>query len=107
MPWVYLSLGIVFSVFGTVCTRLSDGATKLIPVLFFIIFQAFCFYFISHSMRSLGLGVVYALWCGIGIIVVTLISVIFFAEKLSLMSAIYICLILVGIIGLKLNTISP
>jgi small multidrug resistance pump len=100
--WSYLALGIFLEVIGTTCLKLSDGFTNAIPSTA----CAFCFlaalYCLSFSVKSLEIGVVYAIWSGVGVALITLIGAVYFHEALSYMKILFIGVIVIGVVGLQL-----
>lgn len=103
-PWLLLACAIAFEVCGTFLLKLSDGFVKWhFGVLSIISFLA-CFAVLGPAMKVLPVGLVYAVWAGIGIVAATLIGTVIFEERLSLIQLGCIFLILLGSIGLKLTS---
>lgn len=80
----------------------ADGHSKLIWYLAFLVFTFFSLMFLSLGMRTLSLGISYAIWTAIGAIVTILLSRLLFKESLSGGKIIAIMMILIGISGLEL-----
>ena len=106
MPWLYLSFGIFFSVSSTICTKLSHGATRTLPMFFWLVFQVATFFCIARSMKHISMGVVYALWCGAGMIFIEAVDVLFFSQAFSWSRILYMTVIMIGVIGLPQTTTS-
>jgi len=104
MPWVYLTFGVCFSVVSTLCTKLSHGATRLTPSVFWLLFQVATFFCIAQSMKQINMGVVYAVWCGAGIIFIEALDVMFFSHTLNWLRIFYMLVIMSGIFGLQQTT---
>lgn len=68
MKYLYLAVAIVFEVIGSSCIKASDGFTKLVPTVLTVIAFIICFYFFSIDLKSIHLGIAYASWAGLGII---------------------------------------
>ncbi len=102
--WVYLSLAIGLEIAGTFFLKLSDGFTKWLWGSLSILSYALCFWVLAPALRDLPVGVVYAIWSGVGIIGATALGILFFGDRLGLVQYGFIALILGGAIGLKLTT---
>lgn len=104
MPsWLLLSLAIVLEVAGTTCMKLSDGLTRLWPVVGIGVFYLASFACLALALEKLDVSVAYAIWAGLGIVLITLIGVVFFHEPMSAWRAACIALVLVGVVGLNLS----
>ncbi|WP_083389663.1 multidrug efflux SMR transporter [Trichormus sp. NMC-1] len=103
ISWVYLIIAIIFEVFGTTCMKLSEEFTKIVPSIFIFVFYGLCLIFLTLSLRKLEVSIVYAVWSGLGTIVITSIGIVWFRESFTLVKLISILLILVGVIGLNLG----
>lgn len=68
MKYLYLAVAIVFEVIGSSCIKASDGFTKLVPTVLTVIAFIICFHFFSIDLKSIPLGIAYASWTGLGII---------------------------------------
>lgn len=102
--WTYLLAGIVFEVIGTTFLKLSDGFSETLPSTLCIIFFVAALFMLSQSVKSIEIGVVYAIWSGVGIALITLIGAVFFHEVLSYSKIIFIGVIIVGVVGLQMAT---
>ena len=102
MPWIYLTLAIVSEVIATSWLKIVDGFTNWAPSLVVIIGYVFSFYFLSISLKSIPLGVAYAIWSGVGIALVSLIGCIFYHQSLNLSGFIGITFIISGVLILIL-----
>ena len=72
--WWVLSLAIIAEVVATLALKASEGFTRTLPVLIVVIGYATAFYCMSLSLRSIPVGIVYAVWSGVGIILVAFMS---------------------------------
>ena len=97
MNYLFLALAILFEVMGSSFIKASDGFTKLVPSLVVVVAYSICFYFFSLALKSIPLGIAYALWGGIGIVLTAVISVVFFQQKLDLAAIIGIGFIVLGV----------
>lgn len=103
MPYVLLSVAIAAELVATSLLKETDGFTKLIPTAACCITYFVCYLCMSRALRHVNLGVAYATWCGAGIVVTTLVSVLYYREKLSLPGLIGIGLILIGCVLVNLS----
>ncbi|MXV40225.1 DMT family transporter [Bacillus subtilis] len=102
MNWVFLCLAILFEVAGTVSMKLSSGFTKLIPSLLLIFFYGGSLFFLTLTLKSIDVSVAYAVWSGMGIVLITVVGFLFFQEHVSVMKVISIGLIIAGVVSLNL-----
>lgn len=97
MKYLYLALAIIFEVIGSSSMKASDGFTKWLPTTIVAIAYLICFYFLSLTLKSMPLGLAYAIWGGLGIVLTALISVLIFKQPLDLPAIIGIILIVSGV----------
>ena len=105
--WILLALAIVAEITGTLSMKwasVSDGNTGFILMLVMI---ALSYIFLSFAVKKIALGVAYALWEGIGIVLITLFSVLLFDESLSVMKAAGLATLIAGIVLIKSGTRKP
>lgn len=109
MQWVYLSIAILSEVIATSALKAANGFTVLIPSLIVVTGYAIAFYFLSLTLRTMSVGIAYAIWAGAGVILVALIAVILYGQRLDLPAVAGIALIVSGVMVLNLfsKTISP
>jgi small multidrug resistance pump len=103
MNILYLILTILFEVAGTTSLKLSQGFTKLIPSIGVAVFYALSFYFLSLTLKKLEIGVIYAIWSGLGTALIVLVGVLWFKEPLTILKTASILLIIAGVVGLNLG----
>lgn len=102
--WIFLAVAITLEVAGTFLLRLSHGFEKPHWGALSILCYSACFWFLAPAMKVLPVGVVYAIWAGVGIVAATIIGVVSFGERLGVVQFLCIALVLVGSVGLKLTT---
>jgi len=102
MTYLYLTIAIVAEVIATSFLKSSEGFTKLWPSVVVLVGYAFAFYFLSLTLRSMSVGIVYAIWSGAGIILVSVIAWILFGQKLDFPAIIGIALIIAGVAVINL-----
>lgn len=97
-PWVLLTIAIVAEVIATSSLKLSDGFTRLWPSVVVVAGYGVSFYFLSVTMRSIPIGVIYAIWSGLGVVLVTLVGWLVFKQHLDLPALVGISLIIAGVV---------
>jgi len=100
--WVYLAIGIVFEVIATSALKLSDGFSQPVPTIVCLLGFLLALAALSQSVKSIEISVVYAIWSGAGIVLITLIGLLFFSESINFLKLLFITLIMVGVVGLQL-----
>lgn len=99
--WLLLSIAIIAEVFGTSFLKSSEGFTKLWPSVAVIVGYVVAFYFLSLSLKVIPVGIAYAIWAGIGVVLIALIGWIVFSQKLDIPAIIGISMILSGVVVLN------
>ena len=102
MSWLYLVLAIIFETFGTTALKMSNGFSVLLPSVATIITYILCFLFLSFALKTIDVSVAYAIWSAFGILLISIIGIIFFHESINFIKIISILLIIFGTVGLKL-----
>lgn len=93
MPYVYLALAIILEVLGSSFLKASNGFSKVLPTTLTIVASIGCFFFLSHALKTIPLGIAYAIWAGVGIVLTAIISVVVFKQSLDFPAVIGITLI--------------
>ncbi len=99
-----LAGAIVLEVIGTTLLQRSAQFTKLLPTAGMVLFYAASFYLLTHALKGMPLGIAYAMWGGLGIVLTALISVFVFKQSLDSAALAGIGLIVTGVI--VMNTLS-
>ncbi len=102
MAYLFLSIAIIGELIGTTFLKYSYGFTKLIPSVVCILAYAVCFFFFSKALLNINLSFAYATWCGVGIVVSTIISVVIFKQGISPLGIFGIALIIIGTLLINL-----
>lgn len=97
-----LLLAIVCEVIATSFLPATQQFTRLWPTLATVLFYAAAFYFLSISLRTLPVGIAYAVWSGLGIILISVAGYVLYRQVLDLPAIIGIALILSGVIVINL-----
>lgn len=103
MSWLYLILGGFLEIGWSYYLNESQGFTKLFPSVMAIVLVAFSFMLLEKAMKELGIGVSYAVFTGIGTAGIALIGMLFLGESVSVGKIFFLCLLLVGMVGLKMS----
>lgn len=98
MQYVFLMIAIVAEVIGTAFLRQTEGFTKLVPSVIAVGSYILCFYALSLAIRTLSTGFVYAIWSGVGIVLVATVAWIFQGQKLDTAAMIGMGLIIAGVV---------
>ena len=100
--WILLGFAIISEVIATSSLKSTEGFTKLWPSFLVLIGYSAAFYFLSLTLDTIPIGVAYAVWSGIGIAGIALVSVLFFDQRLDAAAIIGMGLIVAGVIVLRL-----
>jgi small multidrug resistance pump len=98
MAYVYLAIAIVSEVIATNALKASDGFTRLGPSTIVVVGYALAFYFLALVLRTLPVGVAYAIWAGAGIALVALVAAVAFRQIPDLPALIGMGLIVAGVV---------
>ena len=102
MGWVYLLIAIAAEVFSTSVLKTADGFTRLWPTLGVIFGYGLSLYFLSLALRSISVGIAYALWSGVGIVCIACIGYFAYGQRLDAAALAGLALILAGILVINL-----
>jgi len=95
---VYLTIAIVAEVIATSALKASEAFTKPVPLLITAIGYAVAFYFLALTLRTIPVGIAYAIWSGLGIVLISLVGVLWFRQSLDLPALAGLGLIVAGVI---------
>jgi small multidrug resistance pump len=106
--YIYLLTAVVFETIGTSALQASEQFTRPRPLIVTAICYATTFYFLSLALRGMPVGVAYAIWSGLGIVLIALIGLVWFGQKLDTPALIGLGLIIAGVavINLFSNTVA-
>ncbi|APY12934.1 QacE family quaternary ammonium compound efflux SMR transporter [Brucella sp. 10RB9214] len=103
MPvYAFLAIAIFSEVIGTLSLKASEGFSRLGPSIVVVVAYGLAFYFLSLTLKTIPVGVAYAIWSGIGVTLVALIGWLVFGQKLDLPAIVGMGLIIAGVIVLNL-----
>lgn len=102
MSYLYLTIAIVAEVIATSALKASEGFTNLVPSLIVAVGYGVAFYFLSLVLKTIPVGVAYAIWSGLGIVLISIIGLVLFQQKLDLAAIIGMALIIAGVLVINL-----
>ncbi|ROV60362.1 QacE family quaternary ammonium compound efflux SMR transporter [Vibrio ponticus] len=98
MGYIYLTIAIVAEVIATGALKSSQGFTQLMPSVVVVIGYSVAFYFLSLVLRTIPVGIAYAIWSGLGVVLISLVAAVVFKQKLDLAAVIGMVLIVSGVV---------
>ena len=103
MAWVLLIVAGLFETGFAVALKYSDGFSRLVPSVLFVVFAVLSFTLLNLALRTLPVGTAYAVWTGIGAAGTALLGIVLLGEPVSVARLASIALIVVGVVGLQLT----
>lgn len=100
--WLFLAIAIIGEVVATSALKGSEGFTKLLPSALVLVGYGVAFYFLSLALKSIPVGIAYAVWAGLGIVLVAAIAWIVHGQKLDAWALLGMGLIISGVAVLNL-----
>ena len=104
--WLILAIAIIAEVIATSALKISDGFTRVIPSLIVVVGYSIAFYGLALTLKSIPVGIAYAIWSGMGIVLVTLIGWFVFEQKLDPAAIVGMALIVSGVIVMNVFSAS-
>ena len=107
-PWLYLSVAIVAEVIATSGLKASDGFTRLWPSVLVVVGYSIAFYCLSLALRAIPVGIAYAIWAGLGVVLITVAAWLLFGQRLDAAALIGMSLIVAGVVVMNVfsNTVA-
>ena len=103
MQWLFLFLAIIGEVIGTSALKASDGFTKIVPSIIVVAGYAVAFFFLSLTLKdNINIGVVYAIWSGVGVSLISVIGYSYYKQSLDIPALLGIALIIIGVMIINL-----
>ncbi|WP_274361723.1 DMT family transporter [Paenibacillus thermotolerans] len=103
MGWFYLFLAIVFELAGTTTMKFSESFTRLYPSIMMFVFYGCSLTSLTHAVKTIDIGIAYAIWSGLGTALIALIGFYIFNEKVTMLKIVSISIIIIGVIGLNIG----
>jgi len=103
MPWVLLGAAIATEVAGTLALRASDGLTKLVPSIIVIAGYLASFGLLALVLKTLPVGIVYAIWAAVGVALVAVLGKLMFNDPVPPIAMIGMVLIVAGVVLVSLS----
>ena len=100
--YLYLSVAIAAEVIATSALRAAEGFTVLWPSLIAVVGYVVAFYFLSLTLKTMPVGVAYAIWSGVGIVLVSLVALVLYKQVLDLPALLGMGLIMAGVVVINL-----
>lgn len=113
LGWIYLALAIIFEVSAATSLKLANGipgidqGARIFPFSLMLVFYVVCFIFMSKSLQTIQLGVMYACWAGLGTILIAIVGVWLFKDSMPVMRIVGIGLIICGVVLVNLGRTTP
>ena len=102
MGYLYLAIAIIGEVIATSALKASEGFTKITPSILVVVGYAVTFYFLSLVLKTVPVGIAYAVWSGLGVVLITIVGAILFDQKLDLAAVIGMVLIISGVVVMNI-----
>lgn len=96
--WIFLSIAIVNEVIATSCLKAAEGFTRFWPSLVVVVGYLLAFYLLSLTLKTIPVGVAYAIWSGVGILLIALSGWLFLGQSLDMPALIGLSLIVAGVV---------
>ena len=101
-PYALLAIAIVAEVVATSAMRASEGFSRLVPSAVVVIGYGIAFYLLSLTLKSIPVGIVYAVWAGAGIVLITLVALVLYRQGPDVPAIIGLGLIIAGVAVLNI-----
>lgn len=108
MHWLLLASAVILETIGTTTLKISDGFSKPWPSLVSVVTYAVSIWLLAVVLRTVPVGIAYAIWAGLGICLIALIGLVAFGQRLDLPAIVGLALIIAGIVVINLfSTAAP
>ncbi len=106
MSYIYLAIAISCEVIGTMLLPASQNFTKMIPTITLSILYILAFYFLTYSLKSIPIAIVYATWSGLGIFSISILSYFIYGQTLQWQSMMGLFLIVIGVVIINIFSLN-
>ncbi len=96
--FIYLIIAVFSEVAATVALKMTEGFTKPLPGIVVVLGYGSAFYFLSLMLKTVPVGIAYAVWSGIGIVLTAIVGIFLFRERLDIWAIVGMSLIIAGIV---------
>lgn len=100
--WWFLGIAIVAEVIATSALKASDGFSRFWPSLLVVVGYGVAFYCLSITLKSIPVGVAYAIWSGMGVVLISMVAWLWFGQKLDAATIVGMALIVAGVLVINL-----
>ena len=104
MSYLYLAIAIVAEVIGTSALKAAEGFTRPLPSLIVVLGYGVAFYCLSLALKTIPIGIAYAIWSGVGVALITLIGWWAFKQTLDAAALVGIGLIVAGVVVIQMSS---
>lgn len=102
--YLFLALAIVFEVAWAILLRYTENFTRILPTVATLVSYLAALYFLNLTVRSMPVGLAYAVWAGVGMVLIALLGVVILKQHLDLPAIIGLALIVAGVLVLNLGS---
>lgn len=102
MGYIWLVIAVFFEVVGTSALQASEQFTKALPSAIVVVAYALAFVFLSFALKTISVGIAYAIWSAVGIVFIAIIGVVLFGQKLDAAAIVGLSLIIGGVLVIHL-----
>ncbi|HWK70784.1 DMT family transporter [Pollutimonas sp. M17] len=101
MSWLYLAIAIAAEIVATTALKASDGFSRLYPSAITVVGYGLAFYCLAITLKTIPVGIAYAIWSGVGIVAISLIGYVLYKQALDAAGLLGIGLIVAGVVVLN------
>ena len=101
-PYIWLIIAILSEVTASTALRATKGFTQLVPSIVTVVGYIISFYALSHTLVAIKLGIAYAIWSGIGIVLITILGFLVYKQQLDWPAILGIVLIIAGVLVIQI-----
>ncbi|AQQ69301.1 QacE family quaternary ammonium compound efflux SMR transporter [Microbulbifer agarilyticus] len=102
MGYLYLAIAIIAEVVATTALKASDEFSKVTPSIIVVVGYGVAFYFLSLVLKTIPVGVAYAIWAGLGIVLISIVGLVVFDQKLDWAAIVGISFIIIGVVVMNM-----
>ena len=95
--WIFLGIAIIAEVVATSALKAAAGFSRPGPTAVVSVGYGIAFYFLSLTLQTIPVGVTYAIWSGVGIVLITLVAWLVYGQSLDAAAIVGLCLIIAGV----------